>query len=437
MRATLRGDEPGATLICGLSFHRSPVEVRERIAISPARLPEALRFVADQPGVRECMVLSTCNRTELILSVDGWVDGKDLFFRFARTLRDFDLTEVSDQVYVLRDLDAVNHLFRVASSLDSLVIGEPQILGQTKAAFREAEKFGSIDRDLHRLVPRAFAAAKQVRNATGICESAVSVSYAAVQLARKIFEDLSGKCVVLVGAGKMTELSAMHLREAGARSIAISNRTMSKAEELAAKCSGLAVEFERRYEEIASADIVICSTDAPHFILDQPAVREILRLRPNRPLLILDISIPRNVDPAVSVLDGVYLFNIDDLENVVQANRKSRQVEAAKAEALLQAALEKFARDEAEARLAPEIAALRNRVRSICLSELERFEQKTPGLGAQDRKDLEQMLHRIAQKILHPAIIELKTADRRRADGSRPDLIRKLFGADCEAANTT
>jgi glutamyl-tRNA reductase len=426
----LSSAESGTIMVCGLSYHRSPVEVRERIAIPPARLPDALRFVADQPGVRECMVLSTCNRTEIYMSVNPWIDGRELFLGFGRSLRDFDPSGISDQIYVLRDLEAVNHLFRVASSLDSLVLGEPQILGQTKAAFREAEKFGSIDRDLHRLVPRAFAAAKQVRNETGICESAVSVSYAAVQLARKIFEDLSGKCVVLLGAGKMTELSAMHLREAGARSITIANRTMSKAEELAARCSGLAVEFERRLDEIANADIVVCSTDAPHFILSADSVREILRSRPSRPLLILDISIPRNVDPSVSALDGVYLFNIDDLDHVVDANRSSRRAEAARAEELLQSALEKFARDEADSLLGPDIAVLRSRVRSICLGELERFEQKIPGLTAEDRKELEQMVHRIAQKILHPAIMELKTAGARKTPGSGLDLVRRLFGVD-------
>jgi len=429
--------ESRTLMACGISYHTSPVEVRERIAIPPSRLQEALRFVADQPGVRECMVLSTCNRTELYLSVESWVDGKELFSRFARAVRDFDAAGISDQVYVLRGLEAANHLFRVASSLDSLVLGEPQILGQTKAAFREAEKFGSIDRDLHRLVPRAFAAAKQVRNETGICESAVSVSYAAVQLAKKIFEDLSGKCVVLLGAGKMTELSAMHLREAGARSITIANRTMSKAEELAAKCSGLAVEFERRLDEIANADIVICSTDAPHFILNGDSIREILRSRPSRPLLILDISIPRNVDPAVSALDGVYLFNIDDLDHVVEANRSSRRVEATRAEKLLQAALQKFAHDEADSRLGPDIVALRSRIRAICLSELERFEQKTPGLTGEERRELEQMLHRIAQKILHPAIMELKAVDSRKTHASRLALVKKLFGVDREAASTT
>lgn len=424
-------------MVCGVSYHQSPVEVRERIAVSPARIPEALRFVADQPGVRECMVLSTCNRTELYLSAEEWIDGKDLFLRLARSLRDYDMTSVTGQIYVLCDLQAVNHLFRVASSLDSLVLGEPQILGQIKAAFRAAENCGCVERDLHRWVPRAFAAAKQVRNETGICEAAVSVSYAAVQLARKIFEDISGKNVALIGAGKMSELSALHLKESGARSISIINRTMSRAEELAAKCSGLAVEFERRYAEIVQADIVICSTDAPHFILDEPSVRNIMRLRPSRPLLILDISIPRNVDPAVSSLDGVYLFNIDDLDNVVQANRRGRLAEATRAEDLIRQALEKFFHEEAESRLGPEIAALRNRIRSICLDELDRVERRLPDLGPENRKELEQMLHRIAQKILHPAIMEIKSADSRQPVAARLDLVKKLFGIDSQATTTS
>ena len=424
----------GATyMVCGVSYHKSSVDVREQVAIAPARLPDALQYVTEQRGVRECMVLSTCNRTELYLSVETWVDGRELFIGFARATRGFDMEPVADQIYVKRDLEAVNHLFRVASSLDSLVLGEPQILGQTKAAFREAESCGSVDRDLHRWVPRAFAAAKQVRNETGICEAAVSVSYAAVQLARKIFEDICGKSVVLLGAGKMAELAALHLKEAGACSITIANRTMSRAEELASRCCGLAVEFERRYEEITHADIVICSTDAPHFILDPKGVREIVRHRPRRPLLILDISIPRNVDPEVSSLDGVYLFNIDDLDTVVQANRQGRLAEAARAEDLLRQALEKFVQEETESRLGPEIAALRNRVRSICLSELDRVEQKLPELGPEGRRELEQMLHRIAQKILHPAIMEIKSVDSREPKASKLGMIKKLFGIDRQA----
>ncbi len=430
----MAGPGEGATyMVCGISYHKSPVEVRERVAVSPSRLEEALQFVAEQPGVRECMVLSTCNRTELYLSIEEWVDGRELFLRFAASMHGFEMGPLAEQIYVFRDLEAVNHLFRVASSLDSLVLGEPQILGQTKAAFRAAENCGCVDRDLHRWVPKAFAAAKQVRSETGICEAAVSVSYAAVQLARKIFEDIQGKSVVLVGAGKMAELAALHLKESGACSIAITNRTLSRAEDLASRCTGIAVEFERRYEEIARADIVICSTDAPHFILDPSRVRDIIRRRANRPLLILDISIPRNVDPAVASLDNVYLFNVDDLDNVVQANRQGRVAEAARAEDLLRQALERYVHEEAESELGPDIAALRNRVRSICMGELEHLEQRLPDLGPERRREIEQMLHRIAQKILHPAIMEMKSVECREPKASRLEVIRKLFGVDRRA----
>jgi glutamyl-tRNA reductase len=420
--------------VCGVSFQQSPVEVRERIAVPPGRLPEALRFLREQPGVRECMVLSTCNRTELYLSVDEWVDATELFIRFARALLDFDLGPISDQIYVLQGQDAVMHSFRVASSLDSLVLGEPQILGQTKAAFREAENQGCVDRELHRWIPRAFAAAKRVRSETGISEAAVSVSYAAVQLARKIFEDLAGKSVLLLGAGKMCELAALHLKEGGASSIVVANRTLARGEELAGKCCGMAVEFERRWEEIAAADVIICSTDAPHYILDAEGVSRMVRKRPRKPLLILDIAVPRNVDPAVASVEGVYLFNIDDLENVVEANRKNRENAAVLAESVLRSALAQFLKEEGQAQVAPAIAAMRNQVRSICMSELQRFEKRTATLSDNDRKEIEMMLHRIAQKIVHPAIMELKALESQGGGCAEPGLIVKLFGIDRETS---
>ncbi len=430
------GTNPQSHMVCGVSFHKSPVEVRERVAISSQKLPEALRWMSAQPGVKECMVLSTCNRTELYLSAEEWVDGKDLFFRFARTLRDFDPVPYSSQIYVFSGSVAISHLFRVASSLDSLVLGEPQILGQTKAAFREAEEQGCVDRVLHRWAPRAFAVAKQVRSETGICDAAVSVSYAAVQLARKIFEDLSGKSILLLGAGKMGELAAIHLREGGASSIVVANRTLARALEVAERCSGRAVEFERRAEQIAIADVVICSTEAPQYILDGDLVRRIMRARSRsrRPLLILDISMPRNVDPLVGSVGGVYLFNIDDLESVVQANLKGRKAEAVRAESILRNALERYLREEAQARMAPAIAAIRNQVRSICLVELQRLEQKLPGMSAEQREELEMMLHRITQKIVHPAIMELKMMENPDSDRAGPTFVERLFGVDREAS---
>jgi glutamyl-tRNA reductase len=407
------------------------VDVRERVAIPSQKLPEALDMVSAQPGVKECMVLSTCNRSELYLSAEEWVDGKDLFIRFARTLRGIDLTPFSSQIYVLRGPEAIAHLFRVASSLDSLVLGEPQILGQTKTAFRAAEIHGCVDRVLHRWVPRAFAAAKQVRSETGICEAAVSVSFAAVQLAGKIFEDLAGTRVLLLGAGKMGELAAIHLREAGASSIVVANRTLSRAREVADRCFGMAADIERRGDLIADADVVICATEAPHFILDEETVKRILHIRSRHPLLILDISMPRNVDPRVAGLDGVYLFNIDDLEMVVQANREARQTGAVRAEEILQNALERFLREENQARMGPAIAAIRNQVRSVCQAELQRLEQKLPGMSREQREELEVMLHRIAQKIVHPVIMELKAVESLEAG---PTLVERLFGVGREAS---
>jgi glutamyl-tRNA reductase len=422
----------GTYMVCGVSYRRTPVEIRERVSIDACRLPEALRFLIDQPGVRECMILSTCNRTELYVSVEPWLDGLELFLRFSLQMRDYDMTPHSDQVYVLTGPDAVAHLFRVSSSLDSLVLGEPQVLGQTKEAFRVAEAQGCIDRSLRRLVPRAFSVAKQVRNETGICEAAVNVSYAAVQLARKIFEDLSGKSVVLLGAGKMSDLAALYFKEAGVTSIVVANRTLSRAEELAGRCSGTAVEFERRAEQIAKADVVICSTDAPHFVLDETNVLPLLRCRARRPLLILDISVPRNVDPRLSGVDGVFLFDIDDLEKVVQANRRSRQAESLRAQAVVDGAVDRFLRDEAHARIAPAISAIRNQVRSICMTELLRLQQKMPELRESQVQELEQMLHRIAQKIVHPAIMQLKAEN---PDNSiaTPGMVARLFGVDHEA----
>ncbi len=428
------GTNPQSHMVCGVSFRRSPVDLRERVAIASQKLPEALRFVSEQPGVKECMVLSTCNRTEIYLSAEEWVDGKDLFLRFARTLRNVDLSPHSDQIYVLRSVQAISHLFRVASSLDSLVLGEPQILGQTKAAFREAENQGCIDRILHRWVPHAFAAAKQVRSETGICEAAVSVSYAAVQLARKVFEDLSGKSAILLGAGKAGELAAIHLREAGVSSIVVSNRTRSRAEEVAARCSATVVDFEMREEQLAHADVVICSTEAPEFILREQNIRRVMRARVGRPLLILDISMPRNVEPLVAKLVGVYLFNIDDLESVVQANIRGRRSEAVRAESVLRRELETFMREEDLAALAPAIAAIRNQVHSICQSELERLEHRLPDLATEQRGELELMLHRIAQKILHPAIMELKTTERRSSGKARLASVERLFGVNRHAS---
>jgi len=415
-------------MVCGMSYRASPVEVREKVAIPAKLISEAHHYLMAQPGVKECMILSTCNRMELYLSAKRGLDGHKLLVAFIRELRKFDLTPFIGQIYVFRGLDAIAHSFRVASSLDSLVLGEPQILGQTKAAFRAAETNGCVERHLHRWIPRAFAAAKQIRHETGISRSPVSVSSAAIQLAKGICGDLSGKSVVLLGAGKMGELSAQHLKESGASSIVVINRTLTRAAALADRFSGSAVAFKWRIKHIADADVVICSTEAPAFLLTARDVERALARRPHRPLLLLDISVPRNVDPKAAEIEGVHLFNIDDLENVVKANRKRRQAGLERAEAEMRNSLDRFQQEEKNFKAAPAIAAIRNQVRSVCQTELKRFEQKVRGLNEDERDELKMMLHRIAQKILHPAIMELKAIHPHKRKTSKQALIEQLFG---------
>ena len=412
------GDNLHSCMVCGISFHRSPVEVREKAAVPLATAADAYGFLLNQPGIRECMVLSTCNRTELYLAAEPRVDARELFLSMVHNVRGHDLAPLGDQVYVLRGVEAVAHSFRVASSLDSLVVGEPQILGQIKAAFRIAEHQEAIGKDLHRWLPRAFLAAKRVRRETGVAAAGVSVGCAAVQLATKISGSLAGRSVVLLGAGKMGELAALHLKEAGAASITVVNRTIARAEEICARCAGVAVPFEGRLETVTAADVIICSTDAPQFTLTYNDIQQAMSSGRRRPVLILDISVPRNVDPRVAEITGVHLYNIDDLRILVEASRASRCNEAKRAELILREMLEAFIRDDSHARLAPAIAAMRNQVHSICQAELERHKRRDPEITPEECEELELMLHRIAQKVLHPVIIELKVAEERTRFGT-------------------
>jgi glutamyl-tRNA reductase len=427
-------------IVCGVSYHQTAVGLRERMSIPARLLPGALRYLIGQPGVTEAMVLSTCNRTEIYIAADDWVDARGLFCRMVQFCCGFNAAEGDGQIYVRRGVDAVRHSFCVASSLDSLVLGEPQILGQFKDAFREAENSGCVDRVLYRWIPRVFAAAKQVRTETGICDAAVSISFAAVQLARKIFEDLSGKSVVLLGAGRMGELAALHLKEAGAGSIAVTNRTWARAEEVAARCGGDAVPFEARDHALAAADVIVCSTDAPEYVLGSDQARRLFLPRPDRPLLILDISVPRNVDPALGEWNGVYLFNVDDLESAVEANRQDREAAAGQAKSLIEKAVDSFLKEGQSAHAAPAIAAIRKQVHSICVAELDRLKQRIPALSPKECQELELMLHRIAQKIVHPAIMELKTAEPgpglSNPGPSPQSFIQKLFGVRLETAGS-
>ena len=301
-------------IVIGVNHQTAPVEVREQFAIPEARLPEAVKCLASHPGVEEAMIVSTCNRVELVARTkDSQADIRECM----RALYGIDPAPYRQHLYEYRDRDAIRHCFRVASSLDSMVVGEPQILGQVKEAYATARAVGAIDSQLDALLSRAFAVAKRVRTETSIATSAVSIASVAVDLAKKIFGNLEGKSVYLVGAGKMCELAARHLLAHGAKKIYVGNRTFERAAALAKKFNGEAIPFEKLYDTVDLADIVISSTGAPHTIFRKEHGEKFLSKRRNRPMFFIDIAVPRDVDPEMNKVDGIFVYDIDDLQQVV------------------------------------------------------------------------------------------------------------------------
>ncbi len=332
--------------LIGVNHKTAPVEVRERLAIPDSRLPEALKRLAEHPGVDEGLILSTCNRVEVLAQTkNGVVDLR----RFLRDYFQVNPAEYEAHLYEYHESDAVRHLFRVTASLDSMVVGEPQILGQVKEAYATARAVGAVHSQLDLLLTRAFAVAKRVRTETAVGSSAVSVASVAVELAKKIFGSLHGKHVYLVGAGKMSELAARHLLAHGAESIFVANRTYDRAQQLAAKFDGQAILFEQLYETCDRADIVITSTGAPHAIFRREHGELFLSRRKNRPMFFIDIAVPRDVDPGMNKLDGIFVYDIDDLQQAVSSHVDDRRKEAERAEAIISGEVERFQAPPADA----------------------------------------------------------------------------------------
>src|SRR5256886_6132935 len=317
--------------IVGLSHKTAPVEIRERLALNSDMLRTALTSLVGRDDVSEAMILSTCNRVEVVAESPDDRRIREFLCEFHRIPHD----DVSKHLYSFRNTDAIRHVFRVAASLDSMLVGDPQILGQVKEAYRIAMDAGTVGMHLTALMNRAFAVAKKVRSETGISQSAVSVSYAAVELARKIFGDLSGKTVMIIGASKMGELAARHLKRAGATSVLVTNRTFERAVELAKVFEGAAVPFEHFTDHIDRADIVISSTGAPHFIITKSMGEQVIHRRKNKPMFFIDIAVPRDIDPMVNEIDNAFLYDIDDLQQVIDANLKERLKEAMRAEEIV------------------------------------------------------------------------------------------------------
>jgi len=321
-------------VLIGVNHKTAPIALRERIAISRDDLPRAARTLAAEPGVAECMILSTCNRVEILAAVEP--QSTDLR-SFLQRHFGLDPALLAPHLYEHRDQDAVRHLFRVAASLDSMVVGEPQILGQVKEAFAVARTAGTIGGQIDHLLQCVFAAAKKVRSETGIGSNSVSIASVAVDLARRIFGSLEGRTVFLVGAGKMSELAARHLVQQGAGAILVTNRTLERARRMAESFAGEVIPFDELYDAASQADIVISSTGAPHHLFRREHGQAFLQRRRNRPMFFIDIAVPRDVDPEMGKLEGIFVYDIDDLQAVAAAHLDERGRSAIDAEALIDA----------------------------------------------------------------------------------------------------
>jgi glutamyl-tRNA reductase len=412
--------------LIGVSYRTCPVDLRERFWLGEEDRAEALRRLLDSPGVEGAVVLATCNRTEFVLRTSDSRRAALAVLRFLR--RRFGLRAAEwKKFYRLADEAAVEHLFSVASSLDSMVVGEPQITGQVKSAWAEAKAARATGRQLDALFQKALSVAKRVRNETEIGCSAVSVPYAAVQLARQIFGSLRGRAVAVLGAGRMAEVAARYLLKSGASPLWVMNRTPENARALAAKLGGTAVPFEERNVYLARADIAISSTGAPEAILGRADAERIRRARQGRPLFLIDIAVPRDIHPSVRELPGVFLYDIDDLEQVVERNSELRRAAtAAAARIVAREAREFSARLEAE-RMVPTIVAFERRIAELCRLELERFRAERGPLAPAEERALEALTARLAVRLASTLARELKEVRERPDQDQLAAAIHRLF----------
>jgi len=396
-------------VLIGVNHKTAPIEVRERIAISRDDLPETTRALAAVPGVSECMIVSTCNRVEILAAVEPDAAGLAGFLQ-----RHFGLDPalLAPHLYEHRDQEAVRHLFRVAASLDSMVVGEPQILGQVKEAFAVARAAGTVGGQLEHLLQSTFTAAKRVRTETEIGSNSVSIASVAVELARKIFGSLQGRTVFLVGAGKMSELAARHLVQQGAGAILVTNRTLERARRMAESFAGQVIPFEQLYDAASQADIVISSTGAPHPIFRREHGQAFMHRRRNRPMFFIDIAVPRDVDPAMGKLEGIFVYDIDDLQAVAAAHMVERSREATDAEALIATEVERFHQRLLTVNVAPAIVALQQQAEEIRQAEMRRAQTRLASLNAEQMTVVEALTRSLVNKFLHPPMQALKQAAR-------------------------
>jgi glutamyl-tRNA reductase len=407
------------TTICvGVSHKQAPIEVRERLAVPPDQLRDRLEELRRIPGVREALLVSTCNRMEIVAAADSREVAGDLLDT---------LDPIAAHVAVCRfDEDALRHLFRVASSLDSMVLGEAQILGQVKEAAAQAQAAGTLGPELQRVFSRAVGAAKRVRTETEIARGVVSLSSVAVEVAQKLLGDLRERSVLLLGAGEMSELAARELRAQGARELLVANRTASRAQQLAGEVGGMAVALSELPLLLERADVVICSTGSEQHLITRELVAQAIKARRFRPLFLVDLSLPRNVEPSANALEGVYVYDLDDLERVAAQNRTLREAQIGRAEAIIEEELEALLARTRERQTVPVLARLRAQGEALARAEAERtLSAALRGLDERQQKSVRAMASAIVNKLLHGPTARLRSEA---GKGPLADAAAELFG---------
>ena len=419
-------------IIVGLSHKTAPVEIREKLSFPSQTIGEPLNRLCTSYGINEGVIISTCNRVEIFAVTRDIEKGLWQLKRFMSDYHNIPMEGLDEHLYTYTSEDAARHIFRVASGLDSMVLGEPQIFGQVKDAYGYALQHRTAGVIINKLFHKAFSVAKRIRTETKIGSSAVSISYAAVELAKKIFGTLEGKSVMLIGAGEMAELAAKHLLSNGVQEIIVANRTYERAIEMAKGFNGTPIMFREFPHYLKRVDIVIASTAAPKYIIRPEQIDEVIKERKNRSMFFIDISVPRNVDPLINNIDNIYLYNVDDLQGVVEANMKERAKEARAAEVIIDEEIKNFYRWVKSLDVVPTIVALKKKIEDIRKGEVEKALSGLNGLQEKDIQVIDAMTKAIVNKIVHDPVTHLKKEANKVEGDFYIEAARRLFDLNTE-----
>ncbi|MBC2705387.1 glutamyl-tRNA reductase [Desulfobacula sp.] len=416
-------------ILIGINHKTAPVELREKLSFSDEETIAALEFLKQDEDIKESLIFSTCNRTE-VLYIPETGEQVDKIIAFISQHKKVDISEFKSSLYIHKEDDAIRHLFRVASSLDSMVVGEPQILGQIKQTYRTAVENNASGVLLNRLMHKSFSIAKKVRKETGIGDNAVSISYAAIELANKIFSDLSQKSVMLLGAGEMAELAVEHLISNKVKDIVVANRTFKNAVDLAQKFNGQAVKFEEREDALKDVDIIISSTGATDYVLTETQVKQAMKKRHHHTLFFIDIAVPRDIDPKINTISNAYVYDIDDLKNIVESNIEQRGKETVKAERFIEEAVLKFRKWMESLAIVPTIKALNDKMSAIVEIECKKTLSNPNHFSQEDIEAIKRMTRAIATRTIHDPILFLRNTGDHRDDSLYLNVTRQLFNLD-------